>query len=134
MKEDEVAVFIQGYPRALRRRFIPWNVEPLIPMEETTCPYYSVLVARAFGRAVLVLTDKYPNSMGHHDEPYVIISPQLYEKISQYGKTTLPYTFGWWQYAKPLIKDHEKSKYPLELQIRRPDGKWENLILNYEGG
>jgi hypothetical protein len=28
MKEDEVAVFIQGYPRALRRRFIPWNIEP----------------------------------------------------------------------------------------------------------
>jgi hypothetical protein len=45
-----------------------------------------------------------------HDEPFVFISPRLYEKISQYGKTTLPYAFGWWQYAEPLIKDHEKER------------------------
>jgi len=134
MKEDEIAVFIQGYPRALGRRFIPWNVEPLIPMKGQTCPYYSVLVARVFGRAAIVLSDVYPRSGGRHDEPFVFISPKLYEKICQYGKTTLPYTFGWWQYAEPLIKDHEKAKYPLQLQIRRPDGEWENLILNYEGG
>jgi|GEM_PF-6301119 len=91
MKEDEVAVFIQGYPRALSRGFIPWRLEAVVPMEGQTCPYYSVLVARVFGRAALVLRDKYPNSAGYHDEPYVIISPQLHEKISQYGKTTLPY-------------------------------------------
>ncbi|MCC6003636.1 MAG: hypothetical protein LM590_04775 [Thermofilum sp.] len=127
MKEDEVAVFIQGYPRALSRGFIPWRLEAVVPMEEQTCPHYSVLVARVFGRAALVLTDKYPNSRGYHSEPYVIISPQLYEKISQYGKTTLPYAFGWWQYAEPLIKDHVEGKYPLDLQIRRPDGKWERI-------
>jgi hypothetical protein len=127
MKEDEIAVFIQGYPRALGRRFIPWNVEPLIPMEGQTCPYYSVLVARVFGRAAIVLSDVYPQSGGRHDEPFVFISPKLYEKISQHGKTTLPYTFGWWQYAEPLIKDHEKPRYPLGLEIRRPDGKWERI-------
>jgi hypothetical protein len=127
MKEDEVAVFIQGYPRALSRGFIPWRLEAVVPMEETTCPYYSVLVARVFGRAALVLTDKYPNSIGYHSEPYVIISPQLHEKISQYGKTTLPYMFGWWQYAEPLIKDHAEGKYALDLQLTRPDGEWERI-------
>jgi len=127
MKEDEVAVFIQGYPRALSRGFIPWRLEAVVPMEGQTCPYYSVLIARVFGRAALVLTDKYPNSGGYHSEPYVIISPQLHEKISQYGKTTLPYMFGWWQYAEPLIKDHVEGKYALELQLTRPDGKWERI-------
>ena len=129
MKEDEVAVFIQGYPRALSRRFIPWNIEQEVPMEEPTCPRYSVLVARVFGRAAFVLTDKYPNSIGSHSEPYVIISPQLHEKISQYGKTTLPYMFGWWQYAEPLIKDHIEGKNPLELMIRKPDGELERINL-----
>jgi hypothetical protein len=85
MKENEIAVFIQGYPRALKREFIPWKVEPLIPMEGQTCPYYSVLVARVFGRAALVLTDKYPNSMGYNNEPYVIISPQLNGKFLSTG-------------------------------------------------
>ena len=127
MKEDEVAVFIQGYPRALGRGFIPWNIEPLVPMEGQTSPHYSVLVARVFGRAAFVLTDKYPNSVGYHDEPFVVISSKLHEKISQYGKTTLPYTFGWWQYSEPLIKDHAEGKYRLDLQIRRPDGEWEKI-------
>jgi hypothetical protein len=125
--EDEVAVFIQGYPRALSSGFDNPPIRPVVPMEEQTCPYYSVLVARVFGRAALVLTDKYPNSAGYHSEPYVIISPQLHEKISQYGKTTLPYMFGWWQYAEPLIKDHVEGKYALDLQLTRPDGEWERI-------
>jgi len=125
--EDEVAVFIQGYPRALRSEFDNPPIRPVVPMEGQTCPYYSVLIARVFGRAALVLTDKYPNSAGYHDEPYVIISLQLHEKISQHGKTTLPYMFGWWQYAEPLIKDHVEGKYPLDLRLRRPDGEWERI-------
>jgi hypothetical protein len=96
-------------------------------MEGQTSPHYSVLVARVFGRAAFVLTDGYPNSEGYHDEPFVVISPKLHEKISQYGKTTLPYTFGWWQYSEPLIKDHTEGKYRLDLQIRRPDGEWEKI-------
>jgi hypothetical protein len=129
MKEDEVAVFIQGYPRALRRVFVPWGIEPVVRMEEPTCPYYSVLVARVFGRAAFALSDKYPNSDGYHDEPFIVISPQLYEKISQYGRSTILYAFGWWQYAEPLIKDHTGAKHPLDLQIRRPDGEWEKVKL-----
>jgi hypothetical protein len=33
-------------------------------MEGQTCPYYSVLVARVFGRAAIVLSDVYPQSGG----------------------------------------------------------------------
>jgi hypothetical protein len=82
-------------------------------MKEQACPHYSVFVARVFGRAALVLGDKYPNNIGCHLEPYVIISSQLNEKISQYGKTTLPYTFGRRQYVELLIKDNVEGKYPL---------------------
>jgi hypothetical protein len=67
--------------RALGSGFDNPLIRPVVPMEGQTCPHYSVLIARAFGRAVLVLTDKYPNSRGYHSEPYVIISPQLYEKF-----------------------------------------------------
>jgi hypothetical protein len=91
-----------------------------------TCPYYSILLARAFGRAAFVITDLYPD-FGAHDEPYVIISSSLHNKINQRGESLLPYMFGGWPYKEALREDHETK--PRNPWITLPDGSQEEIKI-----
>jgi len=111
LAEDPTAVYIIGYSRALASGYIPWGLEPVVPMWGQTTPYYADLIARAFGRAAFVVRDVYPPVAGggSHDEPYVVISPELYGKLSQKGETLLPYMFGGWPYKAALKADHDNK-------------------------
>jgi hypothetical protein len=130
LAEDPEAAFIIGYPRALRSEFLPWNLKPIVPMEETTQSYYAVLVARCFGKAVFVVRNDYPPGFGAHDSPYVKLSPSTYAKISQKGETLVPYMFGEFPYKKELKEDHiNYGGAPANPRIRRPDGSWEGIGL-----
>ena len=129
LAEDPEAAFIIGYVRALGSTFLPWNLKPLVPMEETTTPYYAVLLARCFGKAAFVVCNNYPD-FGAHDSPYVKLSPSTYAKISQKGETLVPYMFGEFPYKKELKEDHiNYGGVPANPRIRRPDGSWEGISL-----
>lgn len=130
LAEDPEAAFILGYVRALRSEFIPWNLEPVVPMEGTTTPYYAVLLARCFGKAAFVARNTYPPGFGVHDSPYVKLNPSTYAKISQKGETLVPYMFGEFPYKKELKEDHiNYGKLPANPHIKKPNGRWEKISL-----
>jgi hypothetical protein len=129
LAEEPEAAFIIGYIRALRSTFLPWNLEPIVPMKEPTTPYYAVLLARCFGGAALVVGNDYPD-FGAHGSPYVKLSPSTYAKISQRGETLIPYMFGEFPYEKELKEDHiNYGGVPANPRIRRPDGSWGKIEL-----
>ncbi|MBS7631686.1 hypothetical protein KEJ47_09015, partial [Candidatus Bathyarchaeota archaeon] len=126
LAEDSEAVYIVSYPVALGSEYIPFNLKPVVPMYGQIAPYYSVLLARAFGRAAFVVTDLYPD-FGAHSEPYVVISQELHNKLSQSGELLLPYTFGGWLYKGALREDHQTK--PRKPWVTTPDGTIEEIKL-----
>ncbi|MGB9622341.1 MAG: hypothetical protein ACPL07_00720 [Candidatus Bathyarchaeia archaeon] len=43
LAEDPESVFIIGYSRAIGSGFLPWNLEPIVPVSEQATLHYAVL-------------------------------------------------------------------------------------------
>lgn len=128
-QEDPEAVFIIGYPRALRGSYIPWGLEPIVPMEEPSQPAYTALVARVFGKAALCVSNDYPD-FGRHGSAYVKILPSTYAKIIQNGETLIPCMFGEFLYKEQLKQDHiNYGGRPANPILILPDGSEEKINL-----
>jgi hypothetical protein len=122
--EDPTTIYILSYPLALSSEYIPLGLKPVIPMGEDTARHCSTIFARAFGRAAFIVRDIYPpvSGVGSHVEPYAVISPELYAKLSQRGETLLQYMFGGWPYKAALKADHDDTS--LGIRSHGPWIKW----------
>ena len=117
---EDMFAFIRGYPIYLRTGA---NIVP--GLTEQASPYYDVLLARGFGKAIFDVVAKYPSSARlTHSEPFILTSDAS-------DKLLLPYRFGFWLEKQALIDDYfNKPNNVPHAEVRRSNGTYETINLS----